>query len=124
MDNRIIEAVRHFNTCTSFERVTTLNEWQVGQLTNAIDQLGIDAIKEAFDRAERSNFLSGRKTPSWKACFGWLIKAENIKNILNGKYDDYISARVELPPETFGSINSEDDYINAALARGFSDLYE
>lgn len=125
MDNNIITLVRHFNTSTSFERVLSINDYQIGQLMRSIEQLGVEAIKEAFDRAERSHFLSGKKVPTWRASFGWLIKQENLKNILNGKYDDYKSTRTMLPADVCdSSLSNADELVSAALARGFDDLYE
>jgi hypothetical protein len=135
MDNNIISLVRYFNTSTSFEKVLSINDYQIGQLTRSIEQLGVDAIKEAFDRAERSLFLSGKKVPTWRASFGWLIKHENLKNILNGKYDDFKSTRTMLPADVCdsspsnadlydSSLSDADELVSAALARGFSDLYE
>ena len=123
MDNNIITLVRHFNTNTSFEKVLTINDYQIGQLTRSIEQLGVDAIKEAFDRAESSLFLSGKKATTWKASFGWLIKYENLKNILDGKYDDFKSTRTMLPADVCdSSLSDADEYITAALNRGFEDL--
>ena len=135
MENNIISLVRYFNTSTSFEKVLSLNEYQIGQITRSIEQLGVDSIKSAFDRAERSLFLSGKKVPKWKASFGWLIKCENLKNILSGKYDDFKSTRVMLPADVCdsspsnadlcdSSLSNADELVSAALARGFSDLYE
>ena len=124
MDNNIITLVRHFNTNTSFEKVLSLNDYQIGQLMRSIEQLGVDAIKEAFDRAERSLFLSGKKVPTWRASFGWLIKQENLKNILNGKYDDYKSTRTMLPADVCdSSLSDADEFVSAALARGFDDMF-
>ena len=126
MDNRIIEVIRFFNADTSFDNVESINEWQLGQLKSAIDQFGADAIKSAFSKAEKSSFLSGRKTPDWKACFGWLIKPENIQNILKGKYDDYESKRISLDPECYESSlpdDDDDEIIKAALAHAFDGMF-
>ena len=125
MDNNIISLVRYFNTSTSFEKVLSLNEYQIGQLSSSIEQLGVDAIKAAFDRAERSLFLSGKKVPKWKASFGWLIKCENLKNILSGKYDDFKRTRVMLTDDICeSSLDSADKCVDSALARGFEDMFD
>ena len=125
MENNIISLVRYFNTSTSFEKVLSLNEYQIGQITRSIEQLGVDAIKAAFDRAERSLFLSGKKVPKWKASFGWLIKCENLKNILSGKYDDFKRTRVMLTDDICeSSLDSADKCVDSALARGFEDMFD
>ena len=124
MDERITEVVRYFNNNTSFDKVSTLSDWYVRQLTGAIDQFGVDTVKAVFDRADSSLFLSGKKIPGWKACFGWLIKPENIKNILQGKYDDYISTHHVLSPEDFASSLPDDELVAAALAKGFDGMGE
>ena len=46
---------------------------------------GIDYI-DLFQRAEQSDFLSGRNG-KWRHCtFSWIIQPDNIKKILNGSY--------------------------------------
>lgn len=124
MENNIISLVRYFNTSTSFEKVLSLNEYQIGQITRSIEQLGVDAIKAAFDRAERSLFLSGKKVPKWKASFGWIIMPEHIESILSGKYDDYKRAASASYEISDSSLDSADKCVNAAIGRGFDDMFD
>lgn len=44
-------------------------------------------LHRAFEYVESSDFLCGRlKNSTWKANFEWVIKPENLENILDGKY--------------------------------------
>ncbi len=122
MDERITEVVKYFNTHTSFDKVNTLSDWYVLQLTGAIDRFGVDTVKAAFDRADASLFLSGKKKPAWKACFGWLIKPENLENILKGKYDDFNTVVIEHDADVCSSIN--DELIARAIAVGFDGMWD
>ena len=46
---------------------------------------GIDGLKELFEAAEESDFLSGR-SGDWQASFDWLMKPSNAAKVLEGNY--------------------------------------
>ena len=52
----------------------------------ADDRVPYSEIRELFQKAEASDFLSGR-SGDWQASFDWLIKAGNSQKVLEGNYD-------------------------------------
>ena len=123
IDTDMLALVKHFNDTTTFEKVVSLNEYDVANLTASIRELGAEKIKEAFARANSSRFLTGRKGYEWKASFGWIIHPDHISSILNGKYDDYVRAKKTVDCIPVPS-SDDDEFIKAALSRGLSDLLE
>ena len=118
----IIELIKHFNATTSFDKVNSIENRDVGNIAASIRLYGVERIKEAFVKANNSRFLTGDKGFEWKADFGWIVKPEHIESILKGKYDDY--KRSAAVPLQLSDSSIDDELINAALSRGFSDLYE
>lgn len=49
-------------------------------------------FKTLFIKAEASGFLKGRNNRDWKANFDWLIKDANFAKVLDGNYDEQLSA--------------------------------
>lgn len=45
-------------------------------------------LKEAMDKAFKSDFLNGGGDSGWKADFDWVIKPANLQKILEGNYDN------------------------------------
>ncbi|MBR6784531.1 MAG: hypothetical protein IKM32_07540 [Clostridia bacterium] len=86
----------------------------------AVMRYGEERVKECFRKAEQSDFLSGRKGCDWSADFDWIIKPNHIESILNGKYDDFKYNNKPAQQNTLSSF-SGDEFIEAALARGFDD---
>ena len=48
----------------------------------------LDDFKEAFNKAESSDFLKGSNNRNWSANFDWLIKDANMAKVLDGNYDN------------------------------------
>ena len=141
--NEIIELVKFFNSETSFEKVVSLSSWDEESLKSSLKIYGAELIKSAFLRANKSRFLTGNKGYEWKAGFGWIVDPNHIGNILSGKYDDYKRAEKPvskatdsqfsastLPESQFSapalcdsSLSDADEFVSAALARGFDDMF-
>lgn len=98
----IDDLIEFFNSTTVFEKVQSLNDYELSNLTASIFTFGFEQIKNAITKANNSRFLTGRKGYEWKASFGWIINPEHIASILGGKYDDYRRApRAENNPYAF-----------------------
>ena len=127
----------YFNDNTTFPKIKNLSKRQRMLLDLAVMRYGEERVKECFRKAEQSDFLSGRKGCEWSADFDWIIKPNNIEGILNGKYDDFKYDKPTKPTKpteptkptkptkpteqnTLSSF-SDDEFIEAALARGFND---
>ena len=120
----IVDIIKYFNETTIFDKVNAIESRDVGNMAFLLKQYGAERIKEAFARANNSRFLTGKKGFEWKASFGWIIMPEHIENILSGKYDDYkrsASASFEI---SASSLSDADEYVNAALGRGFDDMFD
>ena len=49
----------------------------------------LDVFRECFEKAEKSEFMSGENKRSWIASLDWIIKNNNNFNkILEGAYDN------------------------------------
>ena len=118
---------------TTHKKINSISGYEISCLDRLEACYGEERIKEAFERAERSDFLSGRKGCDWCADFRWIITPRNFKNILAGKYDDFsynkkpfvrqpsaASGYSAAVPSTLSSFEG-DEFIEAALARGFDD---
>ncbi len=115
-DKSITEYVNAFNT-TDFPKIKILSSEQKASILKAIDEFGLERLKESLITASKSEFLKGKNANGWVAHFDWLIKPENIAKVLNGNYNELYSAS---PPiaETLSSFDG-DEFVNAALSRGF-----
>lgn len=120
----IVDIIKYFNETTIFDKVNAIESRDVGNMAFLLKQYGAERIKEAFARANNSRFLTGKKGFEWKASFGWIIMPEHIESILSGKYDDYKRAASASYEISESSLSNADEYVNAALARGFEDMFD
>ena len=83
---RIVEA---FNSiCISLPKVQKLNEKRRKQIKARCKSFSDGEIIRAFEKAEESNFLTGKKS-NWKASFDWFFANDtNILKVLEGNYDN------------------------------------
>jgi hypothetical protein len=76
--------------CPSLPRVAQLTDTRKRKLKvlwNFVEG-NLDKIKEVFEKAEESQFLSGRNA-KWTGCnFDWLINTNNFVKVLEGSYND------------------------------------
>ena len=76
--------------CPSLPRVAQLTDTRKRKLKvlwNFVEG-NLDKIKEVFEKAEESEFLSGRNG-RWTGCnFDWLINTNNFVKVLEGIYND------------------------------------
>lgn len=76
------------NTCVSFRRVKTLSDSRKQAIKARLNKYTPEKIKEAFTRAEASDFLKGNNKRNWMADFDWIMNDSNIAKVLEGKYDN------------------------------------
>ena len=85
------EGVRElYNTiCKSFPKCTKLSEARKKAIRGRFSAgYTLDDFKILFEKAEKSDFLTGR-SGNWSACFDWLIKDANMAKVLDGNYDNH-----------------------------------
>jgi hypothetical protein len=85
--NKNITVIELFNSiCNSFKEahLTQRREKEIEARFN--EGCGLEDFERLFRKAEESDFLKGRNKSGWQASFDWLIKRENMKKVLSGKY--------------------------------------
>lgn len=79
----------YHSTCVSLPRVRAVSDARRKLMRTRFHEHGLDEIKIVFDKAEASDFLTGRKEPYWNGCgFDWLLKPSNFLKVLEGNYDN------------------------------------
>lgn len=105
-----------FNTiCKSFPSVRSLSDTRKKAIKARLNTYTVDDFKQCFENAEASSFLKGGNNRNWTATFDWLIKDSNMAKVLDGNYNDTKSG-------FDSSLNNADEFVNAALKRGFEGL--
>lgn len=105
-----------FNTiCTSFPSVRSLSDARKKAIKARLNTYTVDDFKICFENAEASSFLKGGNNRNWTANFDWLIKDSNMAKVLDGNYNDAKDV-------SSSSLNNVDEFVTAALSRGFEDL--
>lgn len=77
--------------CKSFDRVERISDSRKEDIATACKKFSFSQIRTAFAKAENSKFLKGEESKGdykFKANFNWIIKEENLKKILEGKFDN------------------------------------
>ena len=76
---------RYNRTCTSFPRCTVISDKRKKLIKACWKEYG-EKIYEAFEKAEASDFLSGR-SGDWNGCgFDWLMNRHNMLKVLENNY--------------------------------------
>ena len=105
-----------FNTiCKSFPSVRSLSDARKKAIKARLNTYTVDDFKQCFENAEASAFLKGGNNRNWTANFDWLIKDQNMAKVLDGNYNDAKDV-------SNSSLNNVDEFVTAALSRGFEDL--
>lgn len=76
------------NLCPSLPSLKIISKSIKDDLEESITKYSLDDFKLLFEKAEASSFLKGENERDWVASFDWLIKADNIAKVLNGKFDN------------------------------------
>lgn len=80
-------------TCKSLPRIKTVSKQRETQIRTLAKTYEREDFVTVFNKAEASDFLTGR-TGKWNGCgFDWLIKPANFLKVLEGTYDNSKKAR-------------------------------
>lgn len=75
--------------CVSLPTVRAVSDSRRKMIRSRYNQYGIDEIRTVFEKAEASDFLTGRTDKPWTGCgFDWLLKPSNFLKVLEGNYDN------------------------------------
>lgn len=88
-DERVQKVVSMYHEiCKSLPRIEKVTDSRRVLIRKAEERLkGTGGFGPFFERVERSDFLTGRKT-NWRAGFDWIMKAANLWKIIEGNYDN------------------------------------
>ncbi len=85
------EIVDLFNEiCIESPKVKALSEKRKAKMKQRYNELGgIEIFKEAFNKVNESDFLTGRSKDSWIVKFDWIMENDtNILKLLEGNYSN------------------------------------
>lgn len=85
------------NKCPSLIPVSRLTALREKLIEDRLAEYDEQTIYTVFEKAEKSDFLTGRSGNGWKADFNWLMNEDNFAKVLEGRYDN----RSEPEPEGF-----------------------
>ena len=84
--NRLLE--EYHRICTSLPSVRKVEGTRKAHTFKRMDSFSDDDFLACFEKAEASDFLSGRKE-NWRASWDWFMtNDENILKVLEGNYDN------------------------------------
>ena len=83
------EIIAQFNSiCLSLPKVSKLTETRKKAIKARLKDYSVEDLIALFERAEASDFLSGRNK-QWTGCsFDWLLKPGNLIKVFEGNYDN------------------------------------
>lgn len=82
-------------TCLSLPKLLKLSEGRKKAIKNLLKDYSEDDIQTVFEKAEDSDFLTGKT--GWSGCgFDWLMKPANFLKTLEGNYDNKTKKKEEM----------------------------
>lgn len=77
------------NSCSEkFPKLIKMSDVREAHCYNLVEKFGKDKVKEGFEKASKSAFLTGVNDNGWKATFDWLVLPSNFLKVLEGNYDN------------------------------------
>lgn len=77
----------YHEVCPALPRVDKLTRSLRRSVEAGARELGADGLRRLLDKAAASVFLAG--SHGWTATLGWLLRPDNARRVLSGKYDDW-----------------------------------
>lgn len=74
-------------TCISYPKIRALTDKRKKAILKLFKKYSEEEILLVLEKAEQSDFLSGR-TKDWRADLDWILNENNFIKILEGKYDN------------------------------------
>ena len=98
-----------FNSaCSPLPRLLFMTKARRAKVGELLETYSMEDVKQGFDKAAKSSFLTGVNESKWKATFDWLINVDNFAKVLEGNYDDDQSSSF-----------ANDEFFEAALRRAY-----
>lgn len=92
---REIQAVfdLYHEICVSLPKVKIFTDKRKSTVKSRLKKYSMEQIREAFMKAEQSDFLTG-KVKDFKASFDWILNETNFAKIIEGNYDNHKAKEV------------------------------
>ena len=85
--NNVQDVVDLYHTlCPSLPKVRVITKKRITAIKSFLKQYDIETIKEAFEKAEASDFMKGQNNRGWKADIDFLTNANSVAKVLEDKY--------------------------------------
>lgn len=106
--NNVQDVVDLYHTlCPSLPKVRVVTNKRIKAIKSFLKQYDIETIKEAFEKAEASDFMKGKNNRGWKADIDFLTNANSVAKVLEDKYKN------KQTDTTTGTNNFFDEWANA-----------
>ena len=93
--------ISRFNEiCTDLPKVKKLSDSRKRKIKSFLNEFSENELISIFEKAQASDFLSGRKT-DWQANFDWLINKNNAVKVLEGAYDNKAAPKANASDQVF-----------------------
>ncbi len=88
-DSQAIQSVvdSYHEICVSLPRVRVVTDKRKSAIKARLKKYSVEQIREAFEKAEQSDFLTG-KVKEFTASFDWILNETNLVKIIEGNYDN------------------------------------
>lgn len=86
INNNIIDL--YSEICTNLPSIKKINDKRKTALNKFAKEFTEDEIKQIFNLANSSEFLTGKNDRGWKADFDFILKTDKATAILEGKYSN------------------------------------
>ena len=84
------EAIQNlFNdVCYNFSACRNLTKTRLEKVRILLSEFALDDIKKVFEKANGSDYLTGKNDRGWRAGFDWIIEVDNFVKIQDGNFDN------------------------------------
>ena len=94
---QIVDMYNSLCETTGLRPIKSINGKRKNQTATRFKEHGLNGFADLFGKVSSSIFLCGGGERSWRADYDWLMDAENMQKVLEGKYDN-AQNNIPLPP--------------------------
>jgi len=81
----------------AFARLSVLTEARAKAIERFLKAHNLEEFEAGIEKANKSSFLKGQGNTGFKASFDWILKSDNFVKLIEGNYDDRLSALAKKP---------------------------
>ena len=76
------------DVCYNFPACRNLTKTRLEKVRILLSEFALDDIKKVFEKANGSDYLTGKNDRGWRAGFDWIIEVDNFVKIQDGNFDN------------------------------------